>query len=471
MSATKPGLHKPRRTQLTSVNEDGSRYVIHPSDTKGPFTNARRIVAIALIVVYALLPWIKIGGYPAVFLDTNAMRFHFFGLTFVSHDIWLGFFLITGLVFGLFYVTSLFGRVWCGWACPQTVFLEHVYRRVERWLEGDAPQRRRLDEAPWNIQKILRRGLKHTLFLLISAAIAHLFMAYFVSIPALWSMMGSNPGENWGVFLFVFIYTVLLYFNYAWFREQLCIIICPYGRLQSVLIDDHSVVIGYDELRGEPRGKLHEEEAGDCIDCNRCVQVCPTGIDIRQGLQMECVGCSNCIDACDAIMDKVNRPRGLIRYDSMQGLEGRKTKWIRPRTIAYSILLLIGIAVLTFSISGLSTASLTAWRLSGPPYHVDETYIRNQYMLRVTNRNNEPAYFSLSMTNASPGAVINGIDEKILIDGNGDALKALIVLVPKSSYQGESSMQLNVLNEAGKTVAHRELEFIGPDPKLIHPNG
>ncbi|MCB1123816.1 MAG: 4Fe-4S binding protein, partial [Verrucomicrobiae bacterium] len=259
MSLATKKVHKPKRSQLTSVNDDGSRYIIHPADTRGGWTNARRISALVLIVIYAALPWIQIGGYPAVYLDTDAMRFHFFGLTFVSHDIWLGFFLITGLGFGLFYLTSLLGRIWCGWACPQTVFLEHIYRRIERWIEGDAPKRRRLDDSPWNAERLLKRGSKHVIFFLISAAIAHLFMAYFVSLPKLWAMMSSNPRENWSVFLFVFVFTGLLYFNFAFFREQLCIIICPYGRLQSVLIDDHSVVIGYDELRGEPRGKASQE--------------------------------------------------------------------------------------------------------------------------------------------------------------------------------------------------------------------
>jgi cytochrome c oxidase accessory protein FixG len=467
MSTAQAKRHKPRRTQLTSVNDDGSRYIIHPADTTGIFTNWRRILATLLILFYAALPWIKIGGYPAVFLDTNAMRFHFFGLTFVSHDIWLGFFLITGLGFGLFYITSLFGRIWCGWACPQTVFLEHVYRRIERWLEGDAPKRRKLDEAPWTLNKVVRRGLKHGIFLFISAAIAHMFMAYFVSIPALWDMMQHSPREHWSVFLFVFVYTALLYFNFAWFREQLCIIICPYGRLQSVLIDDHSVVIGYDENRGEPRGKVSDPNAADCIDCNRCVQVCPTGIDIRQGLQMECVGCSNCIDACDSIMDKVGRPRGLIRYDSFQGLAGEKTRWIRPRTIAYSILMFIGMAVMYFSMSGLSSASITVWRMGGPPYHVDESYVRNQYMVRITNRKNQPTSFSLSMENSHPEYIVNGIDQPLLIDGNGDSLKALVVLAPRDSYDGESTMLLNVLDENGKIIADRSVEFIGPDPALI----
>lgn len=470
MSANGQMLHKPSREHLTSVNDDGSRYIIHPSDTSGPFTTWRRIVAIALIGLYAALPWIRIGGFPAVHLDTDAMRFHFFGLTFLSHDIWLGFFLITGLGFGLFYATALFGRIWCGWACPQTVFLEHVYRIIERWIEGDAPKRRQLDRAPWGANRIAKRGFKHALFIVVSIAIAHLFMAYFVSVPKLWDMMHYSPAENWSVFLFVFVYSGLLYFNFAFFREQLCIVICPYGRLQSALIDDHSLVIGYDEQRGEPRGKATQSGIGDCIDCNRCVQVCPTGIDIRQGLQMECVGCANCIDACDAIMDKVNRPKGLIRYGSLQSLEGKKTKWIRPRTIAYTVLMLIGALVLSLSIGSLSSASLTVWRLGGPPYYIDDAYIRNQYMFRLTNRKNQPSYFQLETDGAHPDMVVNGVGERILIDGNGDVVKALIVLVPKQSYKGHTKLNLNVLDSEGDILASRPIEIVGPDLNHFQPH-
>lgn len=193
--------HEPRREELNSINDDGSRYIIHPADVRGAFTKARKIVAGFLILLYAALPWIPVNGYPAVYLDTELMRFHFMGLTFASQDMWLAFFLISGLGFGLFYVTALAGRVWCGWACPQTVFLEHVYRRVERWIEGDAQARKRLDNAPIGMERILKRGRKHVAFLVVSLLLAHVFMAYFLSVPNLWAMMHQAPGENWGVFL------------------------------------------------------------------------------------------------------------------------------------------------------------------------------------------------------------------------------------------------------------------------------
>ncbi|MES1195240.1 MAG: 4Fe-4S dicluster domain-containing protein, partial [Opitutus sp.] len=288
---------------VTTINADGSRYFLYPADARGAFTHWRRISAYLLIAVYLLLPWIPVNGAPAVFLDLAERRFHFFGYTLAAQDAWLLFFGVSGLGFALFFLTALFGRLWCGWACPQTVFLDHVYRRIERWLEGDAAARRALKLAPLTAGKFFRRVAKHALYAVVSLAITHLFLAYFVSLPELWSFMHEAPGEHWTAFLFVFTAAGLLYFNFAWFREQLCIVICPYGRLQSALTDDHTLVIGYDAKRGEPRGKLAREQgagskeqgdaktpaaspldfpapcslplapasgsaAGDCIDCN-----------------------------------------------------------------------------------------------------------------------------------------------------------------------------------------------------------
>ena len=457
----------PTREHLTSVGQDGSRVAIHPAEAKGKFTQWRRIVAIFLILLYAALPWIQIGGYPAVFLDVDQMRFHFFGLTFASQDLWLAFFLISGFGFGLFYVTALAGRIWCGWACPQTVFLEHVFRRVEKWIEGDGPMRRQLDEAPWSVGKLLKRSIKHLLFALLSLAVAHLFMAYFVSLPGLWEMMGSSPNENWKAFLFVFIFSGILYFNFAWFREQLCIIVCPYGRLQSALIDEHSIGIGYDEKRGEPRGKASDSSAGACIDCYKCVHVCPTGIDIRQGLQIECIGCAACIDACDSVMDRLGRPRGLVRYDSQKGLAGGKRKILRPRIFLYSALLLLGASVLILSIRNIGSATLTAWRVQGAPFIVDEASVRNQFIVRVTNKMNEEAVYSLRLEGAPEGVNAIGSTDSLSIEGNGEKMQTIILTVPKQIYSGTFEMFVKVQNQSGKVVAQRKLQFLGPDPHVF----
>ena len=361
----------------------------------------------------------------------------------------------------IFVITALLGRVWCGWACPQTVFLDHLYRRIERILEGDAVARRALDASAWDFNKSVRRVTKHVLFVLVSAAIAHLFLAYFVSLPELWSMMRMAPGEHWSSFLFVAVFTGILYGNFAWFREQLCLIICPYGRLQSVLIDDHSLVIGYDAKRGEPRARVGTPDAGACIDCNRCVTVCPTGIDIRQGLQMECIGCSACIDACDEIMLKVQRPTGLIRYDSLAGLRGEETRWLRPRTLTYAALLAAGIVVATFSLSTVRPANLEVTRLGGAPYFFDEASVRNQFLVRIVNKSDRPVRFTLTLSD--PALVAIGWTDSVELAPLAEEVRPLIVQIPLHAYRGRSALGIH-LSDAPKTFTlTKTVEFIGPD--------
>lgn len=463
----KIGFVAPNRDAVTTIRDDGSRRFLHPADARGKFTRARQISAIALIAVYLLLPWIKIGGYPAVFLDVGERRFHLFGWTLAAQDLWLMFFLISGLGFSLFLLTSLFGRVWCGWACPQTVFLEHVFRRVERWLEGDAPKRRALDAAPWTLQKIARRAVKQVLFFAFAAAIAHLFLAYFVSIPELWLMMKTQPREHWTAFLFVFVATSLLYFNFSWFREQLCIVICPYGRMQSALIDDNSLVIGYDTKRGEPRGKVGTINAGACVDCNRCVQVCPTGIDIRQGLQIECIGCAACIDACDTVMMKLKRPTGLIRYDSAEGFLGRRTRWARPRTFVYAVLLFIGAAVTAWALSTVRPANLSVTRLRGAPYFVDADYVRNQFLVRLVNKRTKPVRFALTASGLPEGTVVTGFAEAVEVGSLGEEVRPFVIQIPRGKYVGKFAMKVDLTDQPKTFEIKRDVEFVGPDAELL----
>ncbi|MBW8782639.1 MAG: cytochrome c oxidase accessory protein CcoG [Verrucomicrobia bacterium] len=470
-SSGRPTFRRPERDSVTTIQADGSRFFLHPSDVRGVFTRARRWSGWLLIALYLVLPWIPVGGYPAVLLDVAARRFHFFGLTLAIQDTWLLFFGITGLGFSLFLITALLGRVWCGWACPQTVFLDHVFRRVERWLEGDAIARRQLDASRWTSVKIVRRGAKQFAFILLSGVIAHLFLAYFVSIPRLWGMMGASPGDHWASFVFIFIFTAVLYFNFAWFREQLCIVLCPYGRLQSALIDDHSLVIGYDARRGEPRGKLHAPAAGACIDCNRCVQVCPTGIDIRQGLQIECIGCAACIDACDDVMTRVGRPRGLIRYDSLTAFAGGVTRWLRPRTLVYAALLLAGAAVAAWALSTVRPANIGVTRMTGAPYFVDARTVRNQFLVRLVNKRDVPARFIIALSGAPVPVEREGLDGAVEIGPMAEEVRPLILQVTRTDYVGSFVLTVNVTDEAGTFTLAREVEFIGPDPVLLGIQG
>jgi cytochrome c oxidase accessory protein FixG len=457
----------PNRDSVTTIRADGSRPFMFPADTRGRFTHARRVVAYGLIAFYLSLPWIKINGYPAIFLDVAERRFHLFGITFAAQDMWLLFFVITGLGFSLFFLTALFGRLWCGWACPQTVYLEHVFRRIEVWIEGDAVARRALDAAPWNARKIRLRVLKHAVYLVAAAILTHGFLAYFVSVPEVWAMVRAAPSEHWATFVFMMAYTGLTYFIFCWFREQVCIVICPYGRIQSALSDDHTVTIGYDAKRGEPRGKAGADGAGDCVACNRCVQVCPTGIDIRQGLQMECLACTACIDACDDVMDRLHRPRGLIRYDSQNAFNQQRTRWVRPRTILYFILLLVGAGVASWALSTLKPASFGVTRMIGAPYIVDHDFVRNQFLVRLVNKRNTTAHFTLALTQAPDHLRQSGFAGAVEVPPLGEIASPLILQQPRAEYQGPFPFTVRVQDERGTFHLERAVEFLGPEARLL----
>lgn len=493
MSAKKPD--RPNRETVTTIRKDGSRAFLFPADVRGRFEKYRKLSASALIVFYLALPWIKINGHPAVFLDIAERRFHLFGITLAAQDLWLLFFVITGLGFTLFFVTALLGRVWCGWACPHTVFLDHVYRKIERWIDGDAVKRRALDLAPWTPEKIFRRVAKHTLYVLVSLVITHLFLAYFVSLPEVWAMVRTAPTEHWGAFLFIGLTTGALYFNFAWFREQLCIVICPYGRIQSALIDDHSLVIGYDTARGEPRSSRRgssatregiettayaasatssqpgiaaaSEHTGDCVDCLRCVQVCPTGIDIRQGLQMECIGCTACIDACDAVMTRLGRPEGLIRYDSQQGFAGKPTRWLRHRTILYLALFLVGIGVAMWALSTVKPMNLDVTRMTGAPYVVDAETVRNQFLVRVLNKRSVPAHFNVRVVGGPDGLKQVGFESAVEVPPLAEVVQPMILQQARARYEGPFRFGVEADCVEFDARLSRSVDFLGPEARLL----
>jgi cytochrome c oxidase accessory protein FixG len=389
-------VHLPVYNKASSLRSDGSRNYVHPADVRGRFHRVRNVCFALLTVLLAALPFVQVGGHPAVFLDVAHRRFYLLGATFNAQDFWLLFFVLTGVGFTLILVTTLWGRVWCGYACPQTVFLEGLFRPIERLIEGPRSERLRRNAGPWTFDKIVRKGLKQAIYLALAFAIAHLITAYFVSLPALYAMVSERPSDHPEAFAWAATLTGVLYFNFAWFREQLCLIICPYGRLQSVLTDRDTLVIGYDDKRGEPRGKKGSVGAGDCVDCSRCVVVCPTGIDIRNGLQIDCIGCARCIDACDDVMRKLERPQGLIRYDSQKGLAGEPRRVWRPRIALYATLGVIGCIAASVAVGQRTSFEANLLRLrDAPPFVVDQGRVRNAFEVHLVNKQSRAVAFEL----------------------------------------------------------------------------
>lgn len=462
---------QPNLASVTTINEDGSHFKLHPADVSGRFTLWRRVVAYFLILLYVALPWIPVNGHPAVFLDTANRQFHLMGLTLAVQDLWVLFFLISGLGFTLFFVTSLLGRIWCGWTCPYTVFLDHVFRRIERLVEGDAPARKKLDNAPPSAGKTARRIVKHSLYILFSTLIAHVFVSYFISLERFYGFIQEGPADHKVSFGVIAFLTAVLYFCFSWFREQFCIVMCPYGRIQSALSDDNTMTIGYDEARGEPRGKAHDPSNGDCIDCRRCVNVCPTGIDIRDGLQLECIGCAACIDACDDIMRKLDRPTGLVRYDSHNGLHGKKQKILRPRIFAYMALMLLGACAFGFTAYKKArpfTAQVN--KMAGTTYQRDATGVRNIYQIHLFNKRNQRTAFDIRLKDAPDYLTMSGTTEGIQLDPLEEKTYNLVVIAPAEDYSGPLTFSIQIKSRKDGSTVDKEVRFLGPSPKLYRKN-
>ncbi len=446
----------------SSLRADGSRAFVYPADTHGRFTTARRVVFAALIAVYAALPWVPVAGHPAVFLDIEARRFFLFGAAFNAQDLPLLFFLVTGVGFALLLLTAVAGRVWCGWACPQTVFLEGIYRRIERAIEGPREARVRLDKAPWDAAKLARKVAKHALFALVSLLLAHVFISYFVSLPRLYAMVRAAPSAHPEAFAWTFAIAAALYLNFAHFREQLCLGVCPYGRLQGALTDADSLTVGYDVRRGEPRGKATEPGHGDCVDCQRCVVVCPTGIDIRRGTQLDCVGCTACIDACDEIMDKLHRPRGLIRYDSVRGLDNEPRRFWRPRLAAYLALGAVGAIVAVLTLRERTDFEANLLRLPGAPYELVEGRVRNAFQIHLVNKRGARTTLHIEPS-AAPGVEVVAPLRDVTLGPLEGTTVPVFVSVPRDARRGDFAVPITV-RVPGGSARVLSAPFLGPGP-------
>jgi cytochrome c oxidase accessory protein FixG len=455
----------------SSLRGDGSREVPQPADVHGRFARARNVVFVVLIAVYAALPWIRVGGAPAVWLDIQHRRFYLLSATFNAQDTWLLFFLLAGVGLALILLTALAGRVWCAWACPQTVFLEGVFRKIERLIEGPREARIKRNKGPWNADKIARKGAVYAVYLAASLVVAHIFLSYFVSLPEVFRMVRASPAAHPEAFAWMAAVTGATFFNFAFFREQLCVVVCPYGRLQGVLVDTDSLVVGYDAKRGEPRGKARGRERdaakGDCVDCNRCVVVCPMNIDIRNGLQLDCIGCTACIDACDEVMDKLHRPRGLIRYDSTNGLSGGPKRIMRPRVWLYVGVMAVLIVVDALAFRRRTDFEANVLRLPGAPYTLDDGVVRNAFEVHLVNKRQARTTFAIEPIER-PGVTFVVPLATVTLDSLQGVRAPVFISVPRAEFRGDfqARLRVRVLGAGANAGESREVTapVLGPAP-------
>jgi cytochrome c oxidase accessory protein FixG len=463
---------------VTTIGEGGKRVWLYPKWIRGKMLTRRTVVHWLLLVLLLVGPWIDIGGHPATRIDIPGRRMYFWGATLMATDGAYMLFAAGLIVFSVFFFTALFGRAWCGWSCPQTVFLESLIRPVERLIEGDASARRKLDAAPWTASKIVKKGLKYGFYLVVAGAVGTTFTAYFLGrggvIEAQLHPL-THPGGT-AVFLGI---TFLLLFDFAYFREQTCLVVCPYGRFQSVLLDADSLTVGYDERRGEPRGKVSDPTAGDCIDCKACVRVCPTGIDIRKGVQMECIQCMACIDACDDIMAKVGRDPGLIRLDiftppaaittaadTAEESQTRPTpadsmtifraedrrrfirRAFRPRVIAYGLGLLGVVTGLVLAIWLRQPVGLDLHRMSGtaPYVAMADGRVQNALELRIQNRREQTRAFHIELVEDDGTELLVPGGELVV---EGEATRQFPVFLLRPPELGSAEIELRVVDDQG----------------------
>jgi cytochrome c oxidase accessory protein FixG len=447
---------------LSTLNEDGTRHWISPRLARGRFLRHRRIVGYALIGLFVAMPFFEIGGRPVLLIDLVSREISVFGALFRPTDGLVLMMLGLTIALSVFLLTALFGRVWCGWGCPQTVYLEHVFRPIERWLEGTSARQARLSLLH------PRRIAKWGIYAAVCFGLANVFLAYFVGPVRLHTWVLESPLDHLGGFGVVLGVTSLMLFDFGWFREQMCIVTCPYGRLQSVLLDRQSLIVGYDRRRGEPRAKPKKrlrviENRGDCVDCGACVDVCPTGIDIRDGLQMECIGCAQCIDACDTVMDKVGKPRNLIGYSSQDQLAGKPRRVLRVRTVAYPVLLAMVTGLLLWSVGARATTEIWVERITGPSFVVlPDGRIASQVRLKLENMTDEPHAYGITLVGA-PDARLRVPMVPWRVAGHASSDVPLFVdLAPVTLDRGKRTVSLQIDDDAGfqRTVA---VTLLGPE--------
>lgn len=459
--------HQAYRDRIATVDEEGKRVWVYPKKPKGKLTNYRKLVSIALLIILFGIPFVKIGGEPFLLFNVIERKFVIFGQVFWPQDFFLAVIAMITLVVFIILFTVVFGRIFCGWLCPQTIFMEWVFRQVEYWIEGDYMKQKKLDKQPWNSEKIFKKGSKHFIFLIISVLIMHTFLAYIIGVDEVWALVESGPAEEPMGFLAMVVFTGLFYGVFSQLREQVCTTICPYGRLQGVLLDRQSIVVAYDHERGEERSKFRKGEdreaegKGDCIDCGQCVQVCPTGIDIRNGTQLECVNCTACIDACDSIMDRINKPRGLVRYASEENIAEKKPFVFSGRMKAYTTVLSLLVGVLVILLLVRSDFETTILRTPGMMYQErPDGTVTNLYQVKMVNKTNESHLVEFKLI--EPKGKIEMVGDNINLELQGIGAGAFFIVVNPEDLDGISTnVKVGVYSE-GELIETVKTRFLGP---------
>lgn len=455
------------RDSIATVDEHGKRIWIYPKKPSGQYHNWRILVTVILLSLLFAGPFLKINGQPFLLLNIFERRFVILGQVFWPQDFFLlAILLLTFFVFVILF-TVVFGRVWCGWMCPQTLFMEMVFRKIEYWIEGDAAAQRRLAKEPWSAKKVLKKTVKHIIFIAISILIAHTVLAYLIGPEQTLTIIQHSPSQNVAGFTGLVAFTAIFYFIYAKFREQACIAVCPYGRLQGVLLTKESIVVAYDWLRGEPRSHLKKNaevnlNTGDCIDCKLCIHVCPTGIDIRNGTQLECVNCTACVDACDDVMVKIGKPKGLIRYASYNSIKNGLIKIITGRVIGYSIVLIALLGVLSFALITRADVETTVLKVPGTLYQREPGFITNLYSIEFVNKTFAEIKLDIRVESPARAQLYRADGKNIVLPGEGFAKGIYFIKIPANEITNARTIVKLGIYRDSKRIETISVKFIGP---------
>lgn len=457
------------RDSIGTMEQSGKRKWVFPRKPKGKYTNYRNIVSYLLLVIYFAIPFIKINGNPLLLFNVIDREFFIFGQPFYPQD----FFILTlGAIASLIFIivfTIAFGRIFCGWICPQTIFLEMIFRKIEYAIDGDRNKQIKLANQEWNSEKIMKRSLKWSIYILISLIITHIMFMYIVGYEEVINIISQGPFENLTNFVVMILFTAAFYFVFAWFREQVCTLVCPYGRLQGVLIDKDTINVFYDFKRGENRSKWRKGEdrtvagKGDCIDCNQCVVVCPTGIDIRDGQQLECVNCTACIDACDEVMEKVGLPKGLIRYASENEIENRTGFKFTGRMKGFALILVLLVGLLGFLLYNRGDMEAKFIKPAGSTFFVRDGKISNTYNYTFLNKTNDKKTVTIKVISPDHAEVTYSVSSKIVIERDKITKGTINISFPESEIKlSKQNITIGVYDMKGNLIDSYQTYFEGP---------